>query len=138
MKSVPNLKETTCNRVLSLANLKTGACNFISKKTLLQLFPCQFSELFQNNYSMLLNSLLFSTKDHIYIWLLVLIKSCQINFIFLGSTLTPLYRPGQITRPIGIGRAWARKTSETGPIFWGHTFCLIKRKKQIYKFQTNR
>ena len=35
-------------------------------------------------------------------------------------------RPGQITRPMPIGRARARKTSEMQPIFRASPFCLVK------------
>ena len=40
-----------------------------------------------------------------------------------------LIRPGQIARPMSIGRAEARKTSEKQPIFRASTFCLVKIKK---------
>ena len=37
-------------------------------------------------------------------------------------------RPGQITRPMPIWCARARKTSETQPIFRASPFCLVKNK----------
>ena len=47
-------------------------------------------------------------------------------------------RPGQIAPPTpSVGRAQARKTSETRPIFLARKFCLVKKEKsldlQIYK-----
>ena len=41
------------------------------------------------------------------------------------------YKPGQIARPMPIGRARTCWTSETHPIFRAHTFCLIKKKKSL-------
>ena len=38
---------------------------------------------------------------------------------------------GEIARPMQLGRAGARKTSETRPIFQARTFCLLKKKKNI-------
>ena len=35
----------------------------------------------------------------------------------------------KIARPMLIGHAWTRKTSETRPIFWARTFSLAKMKK---------
>ena len=40
-------------------------------------------------------------------------------------------RPGQIARPMPIGRAGARKISEMRPIFRARRFCLLERKKSL-------
>ena len=48
-----------------------------------------------------------------------------------SNKIQAFIRPGQIVRPMPIGRAWARKTSETRPIFWARTFCLAKKKETL-------
>ena len=45
--------------------------------------------------------------------------------------MPPENRPGQIARPMPIGRGRARKTSETCPIFRARTYCLVKKKKSL-------
>ena len=49
--------------------------------------------------------------------LLFLVKDCN--------------RSGQITRPMPIGRARARKISEARLIVWACTICLVKRKNSF-------
>ena len=44
----------------------------------------------------------------------------------------------QIACPMSIRRTQARKTSESHPIFWIHTFCLVKKKIISENFQWNR
>ena len=50
--------------------------------------------------------------------------------------LSTICRPGQIARPMPVGRARERETSETHPIFRAHKFYFLKKKKsghiQIY------
>ena len=46
-----------------------------------------------------------------------------------GHFLHELNRPGQIARPMPIGRARVRKTSETRPKI--RKFCLAKKKKSL-------
>ena len=40
-------------------------------------------------------------------------------------------RPRQIARPMPIGCARARKSSETRPVFRVRKFCLVKKKKLL-------
>ena len=39
--------------------------------------------------------------------------------------------PGQIARPMSIGRYHTRKAFETRMIFRARTFCLVKKKKTL-------
>ena len=45
-----NLQKNACARVSFLIKLQTGACNFITKETLTQLFSCEFYEVFRNTF----------------------------------------------------------------------------------------
>ena len=46
LKISQNSQENTCARVSVL--IKLQACNFIKKETLVQLFSCEFCEIFKN------------------------------------------------------------------------------------------
>ena len=45
-----NSQENTCTRV-SLSKLQAGACNFIKKETLAQVFSSEFCEVSKNTFS---------------------------------------------------------------------------------------
>ena len=45
-----NSQGNTCARVSFLITLQASGCNFISKKTVAQLFSCEFCEIFKNTF----------------------------------------------------------------------------------------
>ena len=45
-----NLQENVCVRVSFLVRLQAGACNFIKKEALTQLYSCEFYENFKNTF----------------------------------------------------------------------------------------
>ena len=49
----------------------------------------------------------------------------------MKATKADEIRPGQIARPMPIGRVWGRKTSEMRLIFRALTFCLVKGKNPL-------
>ena len=46
LKVLQNSQEKTCARV----SFNTEACNFIKKETLVQVFSCEFCEIFKNTF----------------------------------------------------------------------------------------
>ena len=50
LKISENSQENTCVRASFLINLQAETCNFIKKETLTQVFSCEFSEIFKNNF----------------------------------------------------------------------------------------
>ena len=50
LKISQNSQESTCARVSFLIKLQGSAFNFITKKTLAQLFSCEFCEIFKSTY----------------------------------------------------------------------------------------
>ena len=71
-----------------------------------------------------------------FLWHQALLNSCTFYRIKYLGWISFLYiRPGQVARPIPIGRVRARKISETRSIFRGRTFCFVKTKNHyIYRF----
>ena len=57
-----------------------------------------------------------------------------------SNKIQAFIRPGQIVRPMPIGRAWTRKTSETRPIFLSTHILPRKKERNIRStsFQSNR
>ena len=45
-----NSQENGCARVSFLVKLQTSTCNIINKKTLAQVFSCEFSEIFWSTF----------------------------------------------------------------------------------------
>ena len=50
LKYFENSQENTCARVSFLIMLQTKTCNFIKKKSLAQMFSCEFFEIFKNTF----------------------------------------------------------------------------------------
>ena len=48
LKISQNSKENTCARVSFLIKLQAEGCNFVKKETLIQVFSCEFCEVFKN------------------------------------------------------------------------------------------
>ena len=46
-----NSQENTCARVSFLIKLQDSGCNFIEKKTLAQVFSCEFCDISKNTFS---------------------------------------------------------------------------------------
>ena len=45
-----NSQENACARVSFLIKLQAGACNFIKKDTLAQVFSCEFCKISKNSF----------------------------------------------------------------------------------------
>ena len=59
-------QEKTCVRLSCLLKLQADDCNFIKKETLVQVFSCEFFEIFRNTF----------VTEHLR-WLLLNIESCS-------------------------------------------------------------
>ena len=50
LKTSQNSQENTCARVSFFIKFQASACNFIKKETLVQVFFCEFCEIFKNTF----------------------------------------------------------------------------------------
>ena len=80
--------------------------HFTPRRQLPKLLPLNFLAKFLKERKYLINNLTFVRQNY-------------------------LYRPGQIARPMPIGRARMRETSEARPTFQACTFYLVKKEKFI-------
>ena len=64
LKISPNSQENTCARVSFLLKLQTEACNFIKTETLVQVFSCEFCEIFKNTFLYRIPPVAFSLNKY--------------------------------------------------------------------------